>query len=154
MIEITRNWKGQPVTWRQWQYVSREWVKAVMPIAVAAIKINAPVYHGYSIRTPGKLRQSIAGVPVITPNSANIDITSTVPYARYVIDGAAPHIIRPRKAQMMKWMDAHGWQYATEVHHPGQRKNDFIEKAIIPLEPVFLKIYQAILIESFHVNRG
>jgi len=151
-VTVTRNWKGTPIHWLRWPMIASDWVKVATPIAEEAVKTEAPVYHGHSIRTPGKLKQSIAAVPYVSQNSATINIGTTVPYARFVIDGAAPHIIEPRKANILGWQDVDGFRFSTKVHHPGQRANRFPERGLEIVEPLLMDLFSEIVRKSFVVT--
>lgn len=153
-VTVTRNWKGTPIHWMRWPMISSEWVKAATPIVEEAVKREAPIYHGHSIRTPGKLKQSIAAVPFVTQHNATINVGTTVPYARYVVGGAAPHIISPRKANILGWQDVDGFRFSTKVHHPGQRANKFPERGIRLVEPLLYEIFTEIVRKSFIVEKG
>lgn len=52
------------------------------------------------------------------------------PAVRFVIEGTRPHIIRPRRAQALRF-DAGGQTvFAAVVHHPGTRANPFLQRAL------------------------
>lgn len=51
-----------------------------------------------------------------------------VPYLPYVVYGTRPHMIYPRVAQALRWIDEESGEerFAKYVHHPGTRPNPFI----------------------------
>lgn len=57
-------------------------------------------------------------------------LTSAHPATIYVISGTRPHIIRPVRAQALRFTVGGRVVYATIVHHPGTRANDFLSAAI------------------------
>ena len=59
-----------------------------------------------------------------------ITIGSDVFYAPFVNDGTAPHIIRPRRAQALRFRIGGRVVYAKVVHHPGTRARPFLDDAL------------------------
>ncbi len=57
-------------------------------------------------------------------------IRSTHPATIYVVSGTRPHTIRPVRAKALRFNVAGRVVYATVVHHPGTRKNDFLTEAL------------------------
>lgn len=57
-------------------------------------------------------------------------ITSSHPATVYVVKGTAPHIIRPVRAQALRFTVGGRVVYARIVHHPGTRPNDFLTQAL------------------------
>lgn len=57
-------------------------------------------------------------------------IGSDVFYAPYVNDGTAPHVIRPRNAQALRFRVGGRIVYARVVNHPGTRPNPFLDRAL------------------------
>src|SRR5262245_34610076 len=70
----------------------------------------------------GRLRSSITtelvrsagGVPIVR-------VGTNVDYAQAVHDGTRPHIIRPRRARVLRFTSRGQVVYARVVHHPGTR---------------------------------
>lgn len=55
------------------------------------------------------------------------------PYARFVIHGTKPHVIKPRKTGgMLKfyWFKKARWMVLPQVKHPGQAANDFMIRGL------------------------
>lgn len=53
------------------------------------------------------------------------------PYAKYVHDGTKPHIIEPKRASVLRWMDDNGEvHFAKRVKHPGYVGDPWFERAI------------------------
>jgi hypothetical protein len=53
-------------------------------------------------------------------------VTSSHPATIYVIKGTRPHVIRPVRAQALRFTVGGRVVYARIVHHPGTRPNDFL----------------------------
>lgn len=87
-------------------------------------KVLAPV------RT-GRLRASIrAEPPRIFSLRGSVTIGSDLEYAAMVNDGTSPHIIRPRRAQALRFTVGGRVVYAKLVRHPGTRANPFLDRAL------------------------
>lgn len=70
--------------------------------------------HIVKISEPGKVRVGIYGVP----------------YARYVIEGTRPHVIRPRQASALAFRIGGKLVVVKVVHHPGTRPNTFMKDSV------------------------
>jgi hypothetical protein len=57
-------------------------------------------------------------------------ITSTHHATQYVINGTRPHLIRPVRAQALRFTTGGRVVFAKLVHHPGTQPNDFLSKAL------------------------
>lgn len=87
-------------------------------------KVLAPV------RT-GRLRSSIrADPPRIFSLRGSVTVGSDLEYAAFVNDGTAPHVIRPRRAQVLRFNVGGRVVYARVVNHPGTRGTKFLDKAL------------------------
>ena len=74
----------------------------------------------------GKLAGSI--VKEVGDGEASIQVL--VPYAVYVVNGTAPHEIRPVNASCLAFGPAGGGLVFTQlVRHPGTKPNPFLQKA-------------------------
>lgn len=56
-------------------------------------------------------------------------VTSKANYSMAVHEGARPHVIVPRKKQALFWPGAR--HPVRRVHHPGNRSNPFLTKALV-----------------------
>jgi len=120
------------------------WTAEVEPFVAAALKGHAPVGKGPGA---GAFRDSIRGSRHVDATGAVLTFTSNVPHAKFVIGGTRPHLIRPRHARALYWVDPSGRdRFARLVHHPGTRPNRFVEHAVAPLVP-FLRARLAATIE-------
>ena len=87
-------------------------------------KVLAPV------RT-GRLRSSIrAEPPRIFSLRGTVKVGSDLEYAGFVNDGTAPHVIRPRRAQVLRFTVGGRVVFAKVVNHPGTRPNPFLDRAL------------------------
>lgn len=57
-------------------------------------------------------------------------ITSTHRATQYVVNGTRPHLIRPVRAQALRFTTGGRIVFAKLVHHPGTQPNDFLGKAL------------------------
>lgn len=82
------------------------------------------------VRT-GRLRSSIrAEPPRIFSLRGVCKVGSDLEYAGFVNDGTAPHDIRPRSKQVLKFTVGGRTVFAKVVHHPGTRANPFLDRAL------------------------
>lgn len=79
----------------------------------------------------GRLRASIQGdlrrTWTLRPQ---FTVFTNVDYAPMVHDGTRPHIIRPVRAQVLRFMVGGRVVYAKVVHHPGTRARPFLDRAV------------------------
>ncbi len=57
-------------------------------------------------------------------------VGSDVEYAQMVHDGTRPHIIRPKRAQALRFRIGGRIVYAKVVHHPGTKARPFLDRAM------------------------
>ena len=57
-------------------------------------------------------------------------VGSDVEYAPMVNDGTKPHIIRPKRAQVLRFKVGGKTVFARVVHHPGTRARPFLDRAL------------------------
>ena len=57
-------------------------------------------------------------------------IRSTHPATIFVVKGTRPHVIRPVRAQALRFTVGGRVVYATVVNHPGTRANNFLAEAL------------------------
>ena len=55
--------------------------------------------------------------------SADISYNVTPDYGQMLDEGTRPHVIRPRRARVLRFVVAGRVVYAREVHHPGTTKH-------------------------------
>ena len=79
----------------------------------------------------GRLRGSIrAEEPRIFSLRGSVKVGSDLEYAAFVNDGTRPHIIRPRRAQVLRFTVGGRTVFAKVVHHPGTRPRPFLDRAL------------------------
>ncbi|MET8609827.1 hypothetical protein [Streptomyces misionensis] len=57
-------------------------------------------------------------------------VTCDHPATLYVLEGTRPHIIRPRRAKVLRFEVDGRVVYSSVVHHPGTRANNFLGRAL------------------------
>lgn len=57
-------------------------------------------------------------------------VGSDVEYAAFVNDGTRPHVIRPRRAQVLRFNVGGQVVFARVVNHPGTRARPFLDRAL------------------------
>lgn len=117
----------------RWNAAAGRWADVVAPVVQERLKQEAPVGKG---PTAGRLRDSIRHERHVGTGNAQLVFTADTPYARFVLHGTGPHVIRPRTARVLRWQGPAGPRFAQVVHHPGTRANPFPERAVRPLMPL------------------
>ena len=88
-----------------------------------AMRVEAPLGKVTpTSKPPGELRKSIrAGRTSQSGTSATVQVLAPVIQAATTDKGARAHIIRPRRARVLRFYSAKagGIVFAREVHHPG-----------------------------------
>lgn len=100
-------------------------LRIVAPQVVNRAKILAPV-------DTGRLRAAI-GPPRYSRTAtlrAQATIDVNVDYADFVHNGTRPHVIRPRRADVLRFTVGGQVVYARVVHHPGTRARPFLDRAL------------------------
>lgn len=129
-----------------WRRAATVWADETGVIVREALKNAAPVGQGPDA---GRLRDSIRYLRRTGEGSVVLEFTARTPYAKYVIDGTRPHIIRARTARYLHWVDRSGRdRFAKQVNHPGTQPNRFPERTIGPLLPVIQRRYTQIVTDS------
>lgn len=101
----------------------------------AVARMSRQVMNEATQRAPvdtGNLRRTIQTDPIqVQGNQVIGGVSVTANYARFVHDGTAPHVIRPRRARALRWQGAGGRAvFAMIVHHPGTRPRPFLLNAL------------------------
>jgi hypothetical protein len=122
--------------------IAAAWAAEVGPMVLAALKEKSPVAK----ENGGRLRDSIRNEQANTPGGVTLTFTAQVPYAKWVLEGTAPHEIRPREKRALFWPGAD--HPVAVVNHPGTQPNRFPERAITPLIPVIRARYKEIAVEA------
>lgn len=77
------------------------------------------------VRT-GALRASIHLRHSRDPRGQYVKVGSSLPHARMHHEGTRPHMIYPKKAQILKFTTKGKVVYAHSVRHPGTRANKYL----------------------------
>jgi hypothetical protein len=94
----------------------RDAAKRQVPVKTGRLKRSIRVY-GHSRNAMGQ----------------TLRIGTSVPYAKYVHDGTKPHMIYPRRKQVLKFKSGNvigasgGYIYTRQVHHRGTKPNRFLK---------------------------
>ena len=127
----------------QWKAAAVKWADEIGPIVRSELKAKAPVAKDGA--GAGRLRDSIRYERNTVGGGVTATFTAYVPYAKYVVEGTGPHIIRARAARYLHWKDAGGDHFAKQVNHPGTKPNDFAKRAVEPLVPLIQHRFATIL---------
>lgn len=109
---------------RQLSRASRTELEISSRMVVNRAKVLAPVDTGRlraSIRVES--RRSLGFRTIYT-------VGSDVEYAAMVNDGTRPHVIRPRRAQVLRFQVGGQVVFARVVNHPGTRPRPFLDRAL------------------------
>ena len=145
-VSVTKPSGGSPFRRFQVLKASTAWADEIGPLVRSALKAKAPIAKEGT--GAGRLRQSIRYERNTRAGGVSASFYTTVPYAKYVIEGTSPHIIRARAARALHWKDAGGARFARQVNHPGTKPNPFPNEAVEPLIPVIQKRFAEILREA------
>lgn len=106
-------------------------VGGIMTRAVA--RLARRITNNASQRAPvdtGNLRRQISTDPItFTPGHVHGGVTARANYSRWVHDGTAPHVIRPRRAKALRFTVDGRTVFARYVNHPGTRARPFLVNA-------------------------
>jgi hypothetical protein len=94
-------------------------IERVTDIAFAAAFWGAPVKTGYLASTVYKQ---------VSDNGGVVGVAAS--YARVVVEGSAPHEIRPANGGVLAFMIAGKMVFTPIVHHPGTKPNPFMQNAL------------------------
>jgi hypothetical protein len=75
----------------------------------------------------GALFQSVFNRPIKGGRVVGHD-EGRAPYAKFVLYGSRPHIIRPKK-KALRWASGNGWAFAKFVRHPGYKGDPYLIQA-------------------------
>lgn len=69
--------------------------------------------------------------------------SQVAPYARFVHDGARPHVIEPDKRKALRWPVPGGFAFAKRVNHPGYKGDAWLRRAAREALPIFERALDA-----------
>jgi hypothetical protein len=99
--------------------LSQKLIERLTDIAFAAAFWGAPVKTGYLASTVYKQVLNSEGVVGVAAS-----------YGKAVVEGTAPHEIRPTNGNVLAFMIAGKMIFTPIVHHPGTKPNPFLQNAI------------------------
>lgn len=103
---------------------SRRALRNRAPQVLNRARVLAPVRTG-RLRSSGKVQYS--GLFTFRPKAT---IIFDVDYAAFVNDGTRPHVIRPKRAKVLRFTVGGQVVYAKVVNHPGTKPNPFLDRAL------------------------
>lgn len=104
-------------------------LKAIGLFVEAEAKLRAPVGQYVEDLVGGNLRSSIGHK--VDKSRNVVHIGTDAEYAVYVEKGTAPHLIMPKVASMLSWVDKTGKRiFAHMVKHPGTKAQPFLTPAV------------------------
>lgn len=132
-VTLKYEWRGdKPLDHFDAMKIFTAWADDVGPTVRTALKAKTPVVTG---RMRNSERYSRTG----SSGGIRLEFTAYTPYAGYVIGGTRPHIIRPRAARALHWTSGRGEVFASIVHHPGNKPNDFPKQVLESLKDEITK---------------
>jgi HK97 gp10 family phage protein len=98
-------------------------------MAARVVQEEARSVHGFTTRT-GHLERSVS-TAFEEPMTGIVGLSeAAAPYAPFVHQGTAPHIIRPRNKKLLRWPSRGRFTSAKEVFHPGTSPDPFLYQAL------------------------
>ena len=99
--------------------LKRKLIERMTDIAFAAAFWGAPIKTGYLVSTVYKQVSDSEGVVGVAAS-----------YGKAVVEGTAPHEIRPTNGNVLAFMIAGKMIFTPIVHHPGTKPNPFLQNAL------------------------
>lgn len=84
--------------------------------------------HEYKNQT-GALEKATFGRVIMLRRSARVVLKNAKKYAQPIDMGARPHVIKPRRAKLLRFLSGGRFVFARSVNHPGNRAYQFLYKA-------------------------
>ena len=134
----------------QWMTAAVRWSDTIGPLLREELRREAPVakQDPAGRNRPGRLRASIRYERRTTGASVRAEFTAYTPYAKYVIEGTKPHVIRPVAARYLMFYQGDAQRFSRLVHHPGTKANPFNRRAVERLMPEIQRTYRDIMIAA------
>ena len=64
-------------------------------------------------------------------------------HAKFVIFGTKPHLIKPKKKKALRWAGGGQFHFAKVVHHPGNKPDNWLQRASALAPQLFAAAVQA-----------
>lgn len=117
------------------EHVQREHTRAIGDL-LREIQASAPV-------DTGALAQSVGATPVSAGASVSrATVYALEKYALFQDQGTRPHVIRPRRARVLRFVQGGRVRFAARVFHPGNPATHFFTKPMADR-------YRAVLLRRF-----
>jgi hypothetical protein len=114
-------------------YIGAAFVKEVVGEGYYLVRQEAPVRTGEMRRSVQQRSSGLEG-----------EVMVGAPYAVFVASGTQPHIIRPVRAQALRFEVGGDVVFAKRVQHPGTQPNPFVERAARRLLRVIPEVFERI----------
>lgn len=109
---------------------------------------QSPLYrsHTYTLRSSikGLVVGGFGGVGAPTGR-----VIANAPYAKFVEEGTRPHLILPRRAKVLRFVQNGVVRFARGVFHPGTEPRPFMKDAAERTVPVFERLSREAFIRAF-----
>ncbi|MER7135405.1 hypothetical protein ABT358_02530 [Streptomyces sp. NPDC000341] len=79
---------------------------------------------------PGSMPRYIEARVEQAPRGLVGVVECTHPATKFVLEGTRPHVIRPRRASVLRFEVGGRVVFARKVNHPGTRANNFLGRAL------------------------
>lgn len=113
---------------------SRDALRALGKRAVALAEKESPRGRAREGRDAKRFADSWTFAVTDTATGATGELTNEAPHAAFVIFPTKAHVIRPKRAKLLRWVDAGGEvRFARQVHHPGTKGNDVPARVLAAL---------------------
>lgn len=96
-----------------------------------------------SPRKTGVLERSQTVDYTRTPNSVKWTAKAEAPYALFVARGTRPHVIRPSRKTVLRFMGRRGvFVFARSVNHPGTRPNRWWDDTLTDYRQLLSRVWR------------
>lgn len=76
-------------------------------------------------------------------------VLASAPYAKFVEDGTAPHLIMPRRKKVLRFIQNGEVRFARGVFHPGTEPRPFLKDAAARTAPIFERLVKEAFVRAF-----
>ena len=131
-------------------------VEEAIKVITRDVQEYARTHHKYKTHTSnleGATEKYFEGSGTCTRGIVYLD-TNKAPYAPYVHNGTAAHIIVPRRKKSLRWASNGRFVFARRVSHPGYAGDDFLYRAYKAYRPKAVKILKAYIDQGLREGNG
>lgn len=125
----------------------RSGLRLALKRTASNIASEAKRTHRFKTRT-GMLEKAVEFNVDDAAMKAEIYLNEAIaPYAKYVHEGTKPHIIRPKKRKLLRWVSQRTGNFVSkyEVKHPGTNPDRFLYDAAEKLSGKFVSRCQDVI---------